>query len=237
MMNKIIHKAGDRGVAEHGWLHSKHSFSFASYYNPDKLGFGFLRVLNDDIVEPGAGFGTHPHKDMEIVSIVLDGALEHKDSLGTGSVINKDDVQVMSAGTGVTHSEFNHSKSEKVNFLQLWIFPKEENIKPHYDQKSFPEDKRINKLVTAVSGDKKKEALYIHQNAEIDLGYLQKNKKVDRAITFPGNGLYVFVTEGKIDVDGEVLNKKDALGLTSISEVSIKSLVDSKFIIVEVPVN
>ena len=128
-MNKIIHKAGERGVAEHGWLHSRHSFSFAEYYNPEKMGFGILRVLNDDIVEPGMGFGTHPHNNMEIISIVLDGALEHKDSLGTGSVINKDDVQVMSAGTGVTHSEFNHSKTDKVNFLQLWIFPKEKNIK------------------------------------------------------------------------------------------------------------
>jgi hypothetical protein len=237
MMNKIIHKAGDRGLAEHGWLHSKHSFSFASYYNPDRLGFGLLRVLNDDIVEPGAGFGTHPHKDMEIISIVLDGALEHKDSLGTGSVINKDDVQVMSAGTGVTHSEFNHSKSEKVNFLQLWIFPKEKNIKPHYDQKSFPEDKRINKLETAVSGDKKKQVLYIHQNAEIDLGLLQKGKTLNRKLSFPGNGFFVFVTEGKLNIADDVLNKKDAIELTGISEITIKSLEDSKFIIVEVPVN
>jgi len=236
-MNKIIHKAGERGVAEHGWLHSRHSFSFAEYYNPEKMGFGSLRVLNDDIVEPGMGFGTHPHKNMEIISIVLDGALEHKDSLGTGTVINKDDVQVMSAGTGVTHSEFNHSKSEKVNFLQLWIFPKEKNIKPHYDQRSFPETNRINKLITAVSGDEKKSALYIHQNAEIDLGIFKKDNSVKRKVSFNENGLYVFVTEGKIDVEGEVLTKKDAIGLTSISEVSIKSLEDSKFIIIEVPMN
>ena len=236
-MNKIIHKAGERGIAEHGWLHSRHSFSFAEYYNPEKMNFGLLRVLNDDIVDPGMGFGTHPHNNMEIISIVLDGALEHKDSLGTGTVINKDDVQVMSAGTGVTHSEFNHSKSEKVNFLQLWIFPKEKSIKPHYDQRSFPETNRINKLITAVSGDEKKSALYIHQNAEIDLGIFKKDNSVKRKVSFNGNGLYIFVTEGKIDVEGEVLTKKDAIGLTSISEVSIKSLEDSKFIIVEVPVN
>ena len=236
-MNKIIHKAGERGIAEHGWLHSRHSFSFAEYYNPEKMNFGLLRVLNDDIVDPGMGFGTHPHNNMEIISIVLDGALEHKDSLGTGSVINKDDVQVMSAGTGVTHSEFNHSKTDKVNFLQLWIFPKEKSIKPHYDQRSFPETSRINKLITAVSGDEKKSALYLHQNAEIDLGIFKKDNSVKRKVSFNGNGLYIFVTEGKIDVEGEVLNKKDAIGLTGVNEVSIKSLEDSKFIIVEVPMN
>lgn len=235
MINKIIHKASERGAAEHGWLHSRHSFSFASYYKPDKMSFGLLRVLNDDIVEPGAGFGKHPHNDMEIISIVLDGALEHKDSLGTGSVIYKDDVQVMSAGSGVAHSEFNHSKSEKVNFLQLWIFPKEKNIKPRYDQRSFPEEQRINKLVTSVSGDEKKDALYIHQNAEIDLGVLQKGKMISRTITFPENGLYVFITDGKIKISGELLEKKDAIGLTELSEVSIEAIEDSKFIVVEVP--
>jgi len=236
-MNKIIHKADERGEAEHGWLHSRHSFSFAEYYNPEKMGFGLLRVLNDDIVEPGMGFGTHPHNNMEIISIVIDGAIEHKDSMGTGSVIYKDDVQVMSAGTGVTHSEFNHSKTAIVNFLQLWIFPKEKNIKAHYDQKSFPEKNRINKLITAVSGDEKKSALYIHQNAEIDLGIFKKDNAVKRKVSFSGNGLYIFVTEGKIDVDGEVVNKKDAVGLTGITEIKIEALKDSKFIIVEVPLD
>jgi hypothetical protein len=174
---------------------------------------------------------------MEIISLVLDGALEHKDSMGTGSAIFKDDVQVMSAGTGVTHSEFNHSKTELVNFLQLWIFPKEKGIKPHYDQKSFPEKDRMNKFITAVSGDKKKDALYIHQNAEIDLGILQKGKTLSRKLTFPGNGFYVFVTEGKLKVDNDILNKKDAIGLADISEINIEAAEDSKFILIEVPVN
>jgi quercetin 2,3-dioxygenase len=234
-MNKVIHRAEDRGTSEHGWLYSKHSFSFGRYINVKRMGFGLLRVLNDDIVEPGMGFGTHPHNNMEIISIVLDGALEHKDNLGTGSVIYKDDVQVMSAGLGVEHSEFNHSKTDKVNFLQLWILPNQSNVTPRYDQKSFPEDNRINRLVTAISGDRKKDALYIHQNAEIDLGILQKEKTLSRTITFPGNGFYVFVTEGKIKIDDVILNRKDAVGLSEISEIGIEALEDSKFILVEVP--
>ena len=151
-MKTIIYKAGERGIAEFGWLHSRHSFSFGRYYNPEKMGFGLLRVLNDDIVEPGEGFGKHPHDNMEIISIVLDGELEHRDSMGTGSVIKRGDVQVMSAGKGITHSEFNHSKERKVNFLQLWIIPKEKNIEPRYDQKNFTFSDRKNKIITVVSG-------------------------------------------------------------------------------------
>lgn len=236
-MKKIINKANDRGVAEHGWLHSGHSFSFAHYYNPDKMGFGLLRVLNDDIVEPGKGFGTHAHDNMEIISIVLDGALEHKDSMGSTSVINKDDVQVMSAGTGITHSEYNHSKSDKVNFLQLWIIPKEQNITPRYDQRSFPENERSNRLLTIVSGDKNKGALYIHQNAEISLGVLDKSKVVNHKLTFPNNGLYIFVIDGELSVVEEKLMRRDAIGIWDVDETTVKANIDSKFVMIEVPIN
>jgi redox-sensitive bicupin YhaK (pirin superfamily) len=236
-MKKFIHKANDRGVAEHGWLHSKHSFSFAHYYNPDKMGFGLLRVLNDDIVEPGKGFGTHAHDNMEIISIVLDGALEHKDSMGSTSVINKDDVQVMSAGTGITHSEYNHSNSDKVNFLQLWIIPKEQNITPHYDQRSFPENERSNQLLTVVSGDKNKDALYFHQNAEISLGKLDKSKAVNHKITLSNKGLYLFVTDGELSVADEKLERRDAIGISDVSGVTIQAETDTKFVLVEVPMS
>jgi redox-sensitive bicupin YhaK (pirin superfamily) len=236
-MKKIINKANDRGVAEHGWLHSGHSFSFAHYYNPDKMGFGLLRVLNDDIVEPGKGFGTHAHDNMEIISIVLDGALEHKDSMGSTSVINKDDVQVMSAGTGITHSEYNHSKSDKVNFLQLWIIPKEQNITPGYDQRSFPENERSNQLLTVVSGDKNKDALYIHQNAEISLGKLDKSKAVNHKLTLSNKGLYLFVTDGELSVADEKLARRDAIGISDVSGVTIQAETDTKFVLVEVPMS
>ena len=151
-MKKIIHRSSERGITELGWLHSRHSFSFGNYYNPGKERFGLLRVFNDDIVEPGEGFGTHPHDNMEIISIVLKGQLEHRDSMGNGSVINEGDVQVMSAGTGITHSEFNPSDTDKVNFLQLWIFPKERGIKPRYDQRKYTVAE--NEVKEVVSGDR-----------------------------------------------------------------------------------
>lgn len=236
-MNKVIHRSGERGKAEHGWLYSRHSFSFAYFFDPDKMGFGLLRVLNDDIVEPGTGFGTHPHDNMEIISIVLDGALEHKDSMGSISVIYKDDVQVMSAGTGITHSEYNHSKTDKVNFLQLWIIPREREIEPRYNQKSFPEDKRKNSLITVVSGDKQKDLLYIHQNAEIDLGNLDKEKTISRKLTFPGNGFYIFVLNGEIEIADEKLSSRDAIGLWGTDDITITAITDSRFILIEVPMD
>lgn len=236
-MKKLIHKADERGMAEYGWLHSRHSFSFAHYYNPDKMGFGLLRVLNDDIVEPGTGFGTHAHDNMEIISIVLDGTLEHKDSMGSTSVINKNDVQVMSAGTGITHSEYNYSKSDKVNFLQLWIIPKEQNIKPRYDQRSFPENERINQLITVASNNKNGSDLYIHQNAEISLGVLKAGKTINQKLTFPGNGIYLFVTEGDLSVADEKLKCRDSIGIRNVAEVTIKAETNSKFVMIEVPMN
>lgn len=236
-MKKTIYRSEDRGKANYGWLNTKYSFSFSYYYNPDMMNFGMLRVLNDDIVAPGMGFGTHPHNNMEIITIVLDGALEHKDSMGTGAVIHKDEVQVMSAGSGITHSEFNPSKDEPVNLLQLWIFPKEKNIKPRYDQKAFPSEERKNNLVTAVSGLNKDGSLYIHQNAEIKLGYFQKDKTLEYQLNNPGNGVYIFLIEGYTVIEDEAIFKRDAIGISDTDKIKMNFLDDTKFVLIEVPMN
>lgn len=232
----IVHRSEERGKANYGWLDTKYSFSFARYYDPEKMGFGLLRVLNDDIVLPDSGFGTHPHDNMEIITIILDGQLQHKDSMGNGSVIKKDEVQVMSAGSGVTHSEFNPSKSEKVSLLQIWIYPKEENIAPRYDQKSFPKEDRKNRLITVVSGYNEVGSLYIHQNAEVKLGYFDKGNKLRYKIR-NGNGVYLFVIEGHLKVGEEDLFKRDALGIYDTNEFEIKVDENAEFVLLEVPMN
>lgn len=234
-MKTIIHKADERGITELGWLHSRHSFSFGRYYNPEKMGYGLLRVLNDDIVEPGEGFGKHPHDNMEIISIVLDGELEHRDSMGTGSVIKTGDIQVMSAGTGITHSEFNHSNEKKVNFLQLWIFPKERNIKPRYDQRNFILAERKNKTKTVVSGLEHDGVLSIHQNASISIGNFEKEKDVNYKIKYPGNGAYLFMLNGNIKLSGNTISGKDAIGISDINEFSFHTESETDFIIIDVP--
>ena len=235
-MNYIIHRSEERGKANYGWLDTKYSFSFARYYDPDKMGFGLLRVLNDDIVLPDSGFGTHPHDNMEIITIILDGQLQHKDSMGNGSVIKAGEVQVMSAGSGVTHSEFNPSKTEKVNLLQIWIYPKEENIEPRYDQKSFPKNERKNKLITAVSGYSENGPLYIHQNAEIKLGYFDKGNKINYQIR-NGNGVYLFVIEGHLKIVNEDLLRRDAIGIYNITEFNIEVAETSEFVLLKIPMN
>jgi len=234
-MKKIIHRANERGTAEFGWLHSRHSFSFGQYYNPDKVNYGMLRVLNDDIVEPGEGFGTHPHDNMEIISIVLRGQLEHRDSMGNGSVINEGDVQVMSAGTGITHSEFNPSDSEKVNFLQLWIFPNESGIKPRYDQKKFNIGE--NEVIKVVSGEKSNEHLYINQDASIHRGKLNSGREFTFTFDKKGNGVYLFVLEGSVILEEDTLNKRDAAGISEVGEFRIQADTNTEFIIVEIPMN
>ncbi len=236
-MKKIIHREEERGVAEHGWLHSRFSFSFAEYYNPKKMGFGLLRVLNDDIIEPGEGFGTHPHNNMEIITIMLQGELEHKDSSGSGSVIRPGEIQVMSAGTGILHSEFNHSKSDLVNLLQLWIIPKERNIKPRYDQKVFPLAETKNSLIKIVSGKESEEALYIHQDAAITYGKLEEGKTHKYKFSFKVNGAYLFVINGKILVDGDIIGRRDAAGISEVEEFEIAAMSDTEFVIIEVPIN
>ena len=235
-MKKIVYRSEDRGKANHGWLDTKFSFSFAEYYDPQKINFGMLRVLNDDIIAPGMGFGTHPHNNMEIITIVLEGELEHRDSMGTGSVIHKNEVQVMSAGSGVTHSEYNHSDSDSLNLLQLWIFPKEKNIKPRYEQKYFLPDQKLNQLVTVVSGFSEEGALYIHQDAEIKLGDFEKDQSLMYKLR-ANSGIYLFLINGRVEVLNESLFKRDAIGIYDTDEIEIKISERSEFIIIEVPMN
>ena len=234
-MKTIIQRANERGHADHGWLNAHHSFSFASWYDPAKVHFGMLRVLNDDIVAGGQGFGTHPHNDMEIITIILKGQLEHRDNMGNGSVIKRGDVQVMSAGTGVMHSEFNPSKDEEVNLFQLWIFPKEQGIKPRYDQKNFGFDGSVKGITTVASGFKRNGELYIHQNAAISVAEIGKNESVEYPVSKEGNGSYVMVIEGSVEINGELLSKRDAIGITEIEKFQIKSNDGAEVLIIDVP--
>lgn len=237
-MEKIIHKANTRGYANHGWLESYHSFSFAHYYNPERMNFGMLRVLNDDVVQPKMGFGTHPHKNMEIISIPIYGALSHKDSMGNQKAIEVGEVQAMSAGTGLTHSEFNDSKIDAVNFLQIWIIPEENEVKPRYFQQYFDASERQNKLQTVVSPIKNavKNTLLIHQNAYIKLVDLDSSKSVTYNMQ-KGNGTYVFVIDGEIEIANEKLQKRDAIGVTKTDAVEILASQNSKVVVIEVPMN
>jgi hypothetical protein len=232
--NKVFHAADSRGLANHGWLVSRHTFSFANYYNPDRVHFGALRVLNDDIVEPGMGFGTHPHDNMEIISIPLSGSLAHKDSTGTEREIKSGEVQIMSAGSGINHSEYNYSKKEEVNFLQIWILPKERNIAPRYDQKDFSVALETDKLVTVVS-PAKQGALWINQDAELSLGNLTKGAIVKHKIHFPGNAVYAFLIDGEAVVNDSRLSKRDAVGYYGLKDISIEAKADSKILIIEIP--
>ena len=236
-MKTIFHAASSRGHADHGWLNAHHSFSFASWYDPSRVHFGMLRVLNDDIVAGGQGFGTHPHNDMEIITIILKGALEHKDNMGNGSVIRPGDVQVMSAGTGVMHSEFNPSKDEATNLFQLWIFPKEKGIKPSYDQRTFDINDRKNKIQTVVSGFKTGDELYIHQDAAISLSDLDKGTELKYAMKSKEKGAYIMVINGAVEIEGQKLQQRDAIGVWENENVSIKASENAEIIIIEVPMN
>jgi redox-sensitive bicupin YhaK (pirin superfamily) len=236
-MKKIIHKAEDRGYADHGWLKARHSFSFAEYSNREKMNFGLLRVLNDDIVEPGEGFGEHPHDNMEIVTIPLEGELEHKDSTGTSGVIRVNDIQIMSAGSGVYHSEFNHSDKNLINLLQTWVFPKEQNITPRYDQITLDPGKRKNKIYTFVSPEKGKDKLWINQDAYFSLCDLDKSNSANYKIQKEGNGVYIFLIEGKIKVEDETLSRRDAIGIWETSEIIISAEENSKVLFIEVPMD
>lgn len=234
MTTTTLHKAETRGHADHGWLDSHHTFSFANYYDPQRVHFGALRVLNDDIVTGGMGFGTHPHDNMEIISIPLKGALEHKDSMGNTGVITKGEVQVMSAGTGIRHSEFNHSKTEMVNFLQLWIFPKLKNIAPRYDQKLFDLAERQNKIQILVSPDEEN-TLHINQDAWLSMADLDADKKVNYKIHKPGNGVYIFIIDGNIETGDLQLMKRDGAGITDADEITINAKSRSEILFIEVP--
>jgi redox-sensitive bicupin YhaK (pirin superfamily) len=234
----ILHKAATRGDANHGWLHSRHTFSFANYYNPERMHFGVLRVLNDDFVEAGMGFGTHPHDNMEIISIPLEGDLEHKDSMGNVAVIKNGDVQVMSAGTGITHSEYNKNKDKPVKFLQIWVFPNRKNVKPRYDQITLNLADRRNKLQQILSPNADDEGVWIHQDAWFHLGKFDEGFSMDYVIKKNGNGVYAFVLKGDITIDETVLNERDGLGIWNIDKISIKAnSQDAEILLMEVPMN
>lgn len=236
-MKTVLHKADTRGHANHGWLNSHHSFSFASYYNPERMNFGVLRVLNDDIVKPGMGFGTHPHDNMEIISIPLEGALEHKDSMGNSFVIEKNDVQIMSAGTGIKHSEFNRNRDQDVNFLQIWVLPKEKNIAPRYDQVKFDPAKRKNQWQRVVAPEAGGDVVTINQDAYFSLGQLDKGKSLSYPLARSGNGVYIFVLSGKVEVEGQTLDRRDGLGIWDTEEIDFKALEDAELLLLDVPMS
>lgn len=235
MENTIVHKAETRGHANHGWLNSHHSFSFANYYNPERMHFGVLRVLNDDQVEAGMGFGTHPHDNMEIISIPLEGDLEHKDSMGTVAVIKNGDVQVMSAGTGITHSEYNKNKDKAVKFLQIWVFPNKKNVTPRYDQITLKESDRHNKLQQIISPSPEDAGVWIHQNAWFHLGKFDKGVSSDYTIKAKGNGVYAFILKGDVSINGQKLNNRDGFGIWDTDKISISADSDAEFLLMDVP--
>lgn len=237
-MKKIIHKAADRGKANYGWLAANYSFSFANYYNPEKVNFGALRVLNDDTVQGGMGFGTHPHDNMEIITIPLKGSLKHKDSMGNKWIaIETGEVQVMSAGSGLRHSEMNNSPSEDINLFQIWIFPDKHDVEPRYDQQKFDAAERKNKLQILVSSidDDVKYTLKIHQDALISSIDLDENSEFNYTLKSENHGLYVMVVEGEINIDNEILGKRDAMGISETKSINIKSESASELLFIEVP--
>ncbi|QKG51861.1 pirin family protein [Hymenobacter sp. BRD67] len=235
MAQSALHPAGSRGHANHGWLDSYHTFSFASYQNPNRMHFGALRVLNDDTVAGGMGFGRHPHDNMEIISIPLSGDLEHQDSLGNKAVIRQNDVQVMSAGTGVAHSEKNHSSSEAVKFLQIWVFPNKRGVTPRYAQQSFPPAERHNKLLQVVSPNPGEGNVWIHQDAWFHLGNLDQGFATDYQLKKPDNGVYAFVLAGDVTINGQALHRRDGFGLWEVEKLDIKADSNAELLLMEVP--
>ena len=236
-MKMIIHKAADRGGADHGWLKAKHYFSFGGYHNPEKVHFGLLRVLNDDYIAGGGAFPTHPHDNMEIVTIPFTGALKHKDSTGGEGIIQAGDIQIMSAGTGVQHSEANESKTDPVTLFQVWVFPKERNIKPRYDQRNFNVADRKNNWQIVVSPNEEDKALWINQDARFALTKIEAEKTLQYENAFKGNGVYLVVINGSVEVNNETLNKRDAAGISGTDNVEIKALEDAELLAIEVPMN
>jgi redox-sensitive bicupin YhaK (pirin superfamily) len=234
-MNTVLHKAETRGHANHGWLNSHHSFSFANYHNPDRMHFGVLRVLNDDQVEAGKGFGTHPHDNMEIISIPLEGDLEHKDSMGNTAVIREGDVQVLSAGTGIYHSEYNKNSNNPVKFLQIWLFPRSKGVEPRYDQISTADIARKNSFYQILSPQKDDEGVWIHQDAWFHLGKFDTTTTEHYTIKKEGNGVYAFILEGEAEIAGQKLQKRDGFGIWDVDSFEVKAEKDSKILLMDVP--
>ena len=235
MENFILHKASSRGHADHGWLNAYHSFSFASWYNPERIQFGMLRVLNDDTIAAGMGFGTHPHDNMEIITIPLEGDLAHKDSMGNSSTIKTGDVQVMSAGTGIQHSEFNPNADLQTKLFQIWLFPKYRNVEPRYQQITLDIAKQKNNFAQILSPNEDDEGVWIHQDAWFYLSDFDKDFSKKLGLKKEGDGFYIINIEGKIEVNGEKLEKRDAIGIWETNELEIKANSDSRFLIMEIP--
>lgn len=234
-MNTVIHKANTRGHANHGWLDTHHTFSFANYNNPERMNFGVLRVLNDDRVDAGRGFNRHPHDNMEIISIPLEGDLEHQDSIGNTAVIKEGDVQVMSAGTGIYHSEQNKNKDKQVKFLQIWMFPNKKNVTPRYDQISIRDIAEENKFYQVLSPNPDDQGVWIHQDAWFSLGNFQKGCSDEYKIQKNGNGVYLFVLEGAVEVNGNQLDKRDGMGLWDTASVNVTASEDARVLLMDVP--
>ncbi len=236
-MKTVLHKSDTRGHADHGWLNSYHSFSFANYHNPERMNFGALRVLNDDMVAAGRGFGTHPHSNMEIISIPLEGDLQHMDDMGNSTVIKSCDVQVMSAGTGVSHSEYNKNKYELVKFLQIWVIPDKKNVAPRYDQISIKNIETKNSLYQILSPNENDNGVWIHQDAWFHLGDYESGKTDSYSMKKEGNGVYIFVLEGDVVVNGQILNKRDGYGIWETDSFTLSANSASKVLIMEIPMN
>ncbi|RZJ99714.1 MAG: pirin family protein [Flavobacterium sp.] len=236
MESTVLHKANTRGHANHGWLDSHHTFSFANYHNPERMHFGVLRVLNDDRVDAGMGFGKHPHDNMEIISIPLEGDLRHEDSMGNKAVIKKGDIQVMSAGTGIFHSEYNDSKENLTKFLQIWVYPNKKNVAPRYDQITLNEADRHNKLQQIISPNADDEGVWIHQDAWFHLGDFDKDFNTTYNLKKAGNGIYAFVLKGDFTIGNIELNQRDGLGIWDTSSIDIKAnSEDAQILLMEVP--
>ncbi len=235
MAHTVLHKAETRGHASHGWLNSYHSFSFSSYYNPQRMNFGALRVLNDDTVDAGMGFGTHPHDNMEIISIPLEGDLEHKDSMNNVAVIKNGDIQAMSAGTGIYHSEYNKDRAHRVKFLQIWVYPDKKNVEPRYDQITLNLEDRHNKLQQILSPFPDDEGVWIHQNAWFHLGKFDKGISTEYKLKAKGNGVYTFILSGAVKIGDQLLNTRDGFGVWDIDNFSITAETDAEFLLMEVP--
>lgn len=236
-MIKIIQRANERGHADHGWLNTWHSFSFANYHDPEKVHFGLLRVLNDDTVAPNMGFGSHPHDNMEIVTIPLKGALKHKDNAGNEGIIKAGDVQIMSAGKGIVHSEYNASAKEPVSFFQIWVFPKVRNINPRYDQRTFDTGERLNRFQTVVSPEKNNGTLWINQDAWFSLAKIEAGKFVTYSAHLPGNGIYIMVISGEAEALNEKLSARDTIAISEGQTIEIDAKKDAEILVIEVPMD
>ncbi len=234
-MKTVFHPSDSRGYANHGWLEARHSFSFASWYQPDRLHFGALRVLNDDIIQGGMGFGTHPHDNMEIVTIPLKGDLEHKDSMGNSAVIREGDIQVMSAGTGVQHSEYNNSPDKEINLFQLWLFPNKQNVKPRYDQLPIRSLHQKNEFFQILSPSANDQGVWIHQDAWMHILDADQDQSFDYVLQSPENGVYLIVIEGEVEVDNQTLFRRDAIGIWETDKLTVKTKTDAELLLVQVP--